>query len=199
VQTTGGKQASLRPPLRIYRNFVVEEQAENRIRGRWLPGQSGNPSGRPRGSRNKLTMKCAELLGDNAEEIMAQLVKQAKKGEPIALRLCVERLLPVRAARDRSVELDGLPAMQKAQDLVSGLAAVIERAAAGDITLSEAKEFASLIEAERKAIETAELTLRIEALEHTAAKGPVGFAPGESEAQNLAARIRRLELPERGE
>jgi len=49
----------------------------------------------------------------------------------------VEWLAPIRASRDRSVGLE-LPDVRNAADLVTAAAAVIERAAAGEISLSEA-------------------------------------------------------------
>lgn len=159
--------------------------------GKWLPGQSGNPAGRPRGSRNKLTAACLDLLGDDAEAIMETVIKRAKRGDGVALRLCVERLLPARAARDRAVEVE-LPAVVQAADLVSAAAAVIDRAAAGEISLSEAREFMTLLEAQRKVIETADLAVRLEVLEKAAPKGPGGFGPSEGDP-DMAARVRRLE------
>ena len=111
-----------------------------------------------------MSASCAALLGDDAEAIMARLIKEAKKGEPVALRLAVERLVPVRAARDRAVDVD-LPAIGKAADLVQAAAAVVGLAADGSITLSEAKEFMVLLEGQRRVIETADLAVRIEALE----------------------------------
>ena len=107
----------------------------------------------------------------------------AKKGDAVALKLCVDRLLPIRAARDRAVELV-LPAAQSAADLVAATAVVIERAASGDITLSEAKEFMALLEVQRRSIETADLCVRIEALE---ASGSLAAAP-----VDVAARVRRV-------
>jgi hypothetical protein len=68
-----------------------------------------------------------------------------RKGDVVALKLCVDRLLPIRAARDRAVELV-LRAAESAADLVAATAVVIERAAAGEITLSEAKEFMALFQ-----------------------------------------------------
>jgi hypothetical protein len=107
----------------------------------------------------------------------------AKKGDGVALKLCVDRLLPVRAARDRAVELV-LPSAESAADLVRAAAVVIERAAAGEITLSEAREFMALLELQRKSIETADLVVRIEALE---ASGGLAAAP-----PGVAARVRRV-------
>jgi hypothetical protein len=168
------------------------KQAGREQRGRFRPGQSGNPKGRPRGSRNKLTEACLDLLGDESEAIMSAAIKRAKRGDGVALRLCIERLVPARAARDRAVELE-LPAVAQAADLVAAAAAVIERAAAGDISLSEAREFMQLLETQRKVIETAELAVRLEVLERAAEpRGPLGFAPGEVDP-GVAARVRRLE------
>lgn len=162
---------------------------------RWQPGQSGNPAGRPKGSRNRLTLACAGLLAADSEAIMARLIQRAKKGEDVALKLCVERLLPVRSARDRWVQLD-LPAVSEASDLVGAAAAVVERAAAGDITLSEAKEFMVLVDAQRRAIETADLAVRIEALEASTAPpvkgGTVRVIMDDEERRQSLARIRSV-------
>jgi hypothetical protein len=67
---------------------------------------------------------------------------------------------------------------------------------------AEAKEFMQLLEARRKSIETAELAVRIEALEGAAAEGAqqrserMGFVGGAGSDPDLAARVRRLDLDE---
>jgi hypothetical protein len=160
-----------------------EEQGRaERVRGRFARGVSGNPAGRPRGSRNRTSALCADLLSAASEDIFAKVITLAKKGDGVALKLCVDRLLPIRAARDRAVELV-LPAAQSAADLVAAAAVVIERAAAGEITLSEAKEFMALLEQQRRSIETSDLAVRIEALEASGAIAP---------ASDSAMRIRRV-------
>ena len=168
--------------------------------GQWRKGQSGNPHGRPKGSRNKTTEFCASLLGDDADAIMQRLIKDAKKGEPVALRLAVERLLPARGARDRAVTMPA-PAVLQAADLAAAAGEVIGQAAAGNLTLSEAREFMALIESRRKTIETAELSVRIEALE-SAGVGPGrdgAAAPEPAAGQDLARRVRRLIVGEEGQ
>lgn len=162
------------------------------LRGRpFAPGQSGNPAGRPVGSRNEVTILCEYLLAGDAEAIVNKAIEQAKEGDPAALRLCIERLIPARAARDRSVSFH-LPDVARAVDVAEAAAAVIAHAASGDITLSEAKEFMALLEGQRRVIETADLAVRLELLEgRLAADGParpMGFVPEE-----LAARVRRLD------
>ena len=139
-----------------------------RVRGRFAAGVSGNPGGRPRGSRNRTSKLCSDLLSADAGEIIAKVIRLAKKGDGVALKLCVERLLPVRTARDRAVDLV-LPAAASAADLVRAAAVVIEQAAAGEISLSEARDFMELLERQRRSIETGDLAVRIEALEASGA------------------------------
>ncbi len=163
-----------------------EKQGERRG-GRFRPGESGNPAGRPKGSRNRVTQICADLLADASAEVMERVIRMAKRGDRVALRLCVERLLPVRAARDRAVDVE-MPEAAQVADLVTAAAAVVAHAAAGRITLSEAREFMALLEGQRKVIETADLAVRIAALEEASERR-------EEEAErppDLAARVRRL-------
>jgi hypothetical protein len=88
-------------------------------------------------------------------------IEQAKAGEPVAMRLRIERILP-RAGPSLEV---ALPLIRRAEDVASACSEVIARAAAGEITLAEAKEFLGLLNTQRQAIETHDLAVRIEALQ----------------------------------
>lgn len=57
-------------------------------------GQSGNPSGLAKGALNKATLASQTLLDGEAEALTRKAVELAKEGNPVALRLCLERLLP---------------------------------------------------------------------------------------------------------
>ena len=120
---------------------------------------------------------------------MESVIERAKSGDGVALRLAVERLLPARAARDRCVSID-LPAVERAADLVAAAAEVIGRAAAGAITLSEAREFFTLLEGHRKLIETTDLVVRVEALEGA---GAVARPPAGDVDPDVSLRVRRLQ------
>jgi hypothetical protein len=53
---------------------------EKRItEGQFHKGSSGNPSGRPPGSRNKTTLLCEQLLEGEAEELIRPLVTKARR------------------------------------------------------------------------------------------------------------------------
>jgi hypothetical protein len=102
-----------------------------------------------------------ELLDGEGEAIMRKAIQMAKAGEPIAMRLCIERILPRRA---NVVELI-LPFIQQADDVAEACGSVIDAAAKGTISLQEAKEFMGLLEFQRRAIESHDLAVRIELLE----------------------------------
>jgi hypothetical protein len=139
-----------------------EKQVE-RPAGRFRPGQSGNPRGRPVGSRSKTSAMCQEMLDGDAAAVIRSLVKRAKRGNAIALRLVVERLLP-RVKSESSVHFE-IPELAKAGDIVAGWGAIIAAAAEGLLSLEEAAKFGQILEGQRKALETAELEVRIAALE----------------------------------
>lgn len=63
-------------------------------RGR--PFQPGNKygRGRPRGSRNKKSLVMQELLLDDGLEVLSTVIDRAKKGNPTAMKLVMERLIP---------------------------------------------------------------------------------------------------------
>ena len=71
-------------------------------RGRpWQKGQSGNPAGRRRGSRNKATLMAALYLDGEAVGLARKAVEMAYAGDTLAMRLCLERTIAPRRERDR--------------------------------------------------------------------------------------------------
>ena len=129
---------------------------------KFKPGESGNPSGRPKGARNKSTIAAEALLDGEAETITRRCIDLALEGDSTALRLCLSRILPVK--RDRTIELD-LPALEDSQDSLRAIGTVLEAVGAGEITPSEGQAVASLLETHRRTFEVEELEHRIEALE----------------------------------
>src|SRR4051794_27887431 len=125
-------------------------------------GQSGNPRGRPPGARNRATQAVQAMLDGEAEAITRKAVELAKAGDTVALRLCLDRLAPVR--KDRPVTF-ALPAIETPADLPKASAALLEAVASGELTPSEAAELGKLVEAHVRAIEATELQARLERLE----------------------------------
>ena len=129
---------------------------------RYKPGQSGNPTGRPKGARNKATVAAETLLEGEAETITRKCIDLALEGDHMALRLCLSRILPVK--RERTIELD-LPGLEGSQDALRAIGKVIEAVGCGAITPSEGASVASLLETHRRTFEVEELERRLEALE----------------------------------
>jgi uncharacterized protein DUF5681 len=127
---------------------------------RFKPGQSGNPAGKPKGTRNATTRAVEALLEGEAEELTRKAIELAKEGDLTALRLCLDRIVPPR--KDRHVAF-GLLTMNGPTDAVSGLAAIV--AGKGDLTPSEASELTKIIESYTHILETADHEERLRALE----------------------------------
>ena len=130
--------------------------------GKFKSGQSGNPGGRPKGALNKITLAAQALLEGEAEVLTRKVVELAKEGNPMALRFCLERLLPPR--KDRPINFT-LPKIKGAEDLAKTLGAILEAVAKGEITPAEGQILAGILEAYRKGLETADLEARVSALE----------------------------------
>ena len=135
--------------------------------GRFQKGKSGNPAGRPPGSRNAATLAVEALLEGEAEKLSRKAVELALDGNTMALRLCLDRIAPPR--RGTAVSLDIGPARTLA-DLGEAQARVLSAMAAGDLTVEEAADAARVIEAVGSAYERRELETRLAALEEKAAR-----------------------------
>ena len=125
-------------------------------------GRSGNPNGRPEGSRNKATILAQALFDGQAEELIQKCIQMALEGDSTAMRLCIERLVPPR--KDRPVNLD-LPKMECVEDTVNAMAVISSGVAEGELTPSEGQVLSGMVENYRKAIETTVLEERIRNLE----------------------------------
>jgi hypothetical protein len=110
---------------------------------RFQPGHSGNPAGRPPGSLNKETLAAQAVLEERAEEMVTNIMDRAKNGDPTAMRLCMERLVPT--GRNRPVAID-LPVVKTPDDAQAALAVVTAELAAGTLTISEASALIGLID-----------------------------------------------------
>jgi hypothetical protein len=131
-------------------------------------GQSGNPSGRQRGSRNKATLAVEALLDGEAEALTRKAVELALAGDTTALRLCLDRLAPPRKGRPITLEVGDVTSLN---DLSTVQGEVVAALARGELTPEEAADVASVVEKLGQAWERRDLEERIQALEdRTAAR-----------------------------
>src|SRR5262245_53225609 len=137
--------------------------------GRWKKGASGNPSGRPIGSRNQSTLFFEELLNGQGEALIQKGIELSLKGDTRALTICWGRLLTAR--KDRAVELP-LPKITDMKTVSAALASVVTAVAEARITPAEAESLARVLETQMHIVEFESLVERVAVLEkaHTRAQ-----------------------------
>jgi uncharacterized protein DUF5681 len=137
--------------------------AAKKQRGRpFKPGRSGNPVGKAKGTRHRITVLAEKMMEDDAPAVVTAVLGAAKAGDMTAARIILDRVAPAR--RGRPVKFT-LPTLETAAEIVRGLGAIITAVADGTLTPDEAAAVANLIEIKRKAVETFEIERRVADLE----------------------------------
>lgn len=114
-------------------------------------GVSGNPAGRPQGSRNRSTALRDLISDDQSEAILNTMIKAAMEGNLTAARYLLDRVAP--ASHSQSIMID-LPPIETVEAGAQAIDATLKAVGQGDITLNEAKEMIELIKDRIKLIET---------------------------------------------
>ena len=127
------------------------------------PFEPGNKMGRgrPPGSRNKKTVY-QELLESHAPAIIKKAQLMAVSGDPTALRLCIERLIPVAKP---PVNRFRLPPVGTVPELEKALPAVMQVVSRGQLSAQEGESFARMIDTQRRTVVDREYGERIDILE----------------------------------
>src|SRR5260221_4279810 len=125
-------------------------------------GVSGNPAGRPIGSRNKATLACEQMLEGESEELLRVAVKLAKTGNIHALRLCLERIVPPRKERCINLELRPIVSPQDLPIQFQDITAAIPE---GRITPAEGESISNTFRGHAQTLELVEMDRRVAELE----------------------------------
>jgi hypothetical protein len=142
---------------------TTAKTAKGRPRGRaFRKGQSGNPNGRPVGSKNRSTLAAELLLDGKAEALAGKAVEMALGGDALIMRACLDRIIAPR--RRRGVQV-ALPRIDNAEALAGAMTVVAAAAADGEISPEDAVEFAQLVDVFTRAIATRDLAQRVGELE----------------------------------
>lgn len=141
---------------------ATPENAGRKQDGRFAAGISGNPRGKAKGTRHRVTLAVETLLEGEAEALTRKAIERGLAGDMTALRLCLDRIAPAR--RERLVTFQ-LTKIATAADHPKALAAIIKAVANGDLTPAEAQSLSAVLAEHRKAIETSDLEARLAVLE----------------------------------
>jgi hypothetical protein len=131
--------------------------------GRFRKGTSGNPAGKVRGTRNKVTIAVEGLMGKYGEQVAARTVKRAVDGDVGAARLILDRIAPVRRGRAVHLKIGGIG---DAASVMNAHAALLSEVAAGRLTPEEAEPISAMLGAHLKVIETTDIDRRLRDIEN---------------------------------
>ena len=174
-------------------------------RGRFVPGQSGNPAGKVAGTRNRATLLRAALDGPEGPAVARIVIDKALAGDAVTARFIIGRLEP--RPRSPGIELD-LPEGNRACDIVAAYDATVRAMASGEITPEEAVQVARVLDGSLRAIELAARQAEREACaaqKLTTKPSPSGRGLGEGvghlldSADRVTARRPHLDPLPRGE
>ena len=126
--------------------------------GRFSPGASGNPTGRPRTESAALRAQLAE----NGPAIAAVVIEAAIGGDLQAAKRVLDRISPPLRAQAAPILLD-LPG--RPENATSTAAAIIRAAADGDLPPDVAAQLVAAVGTLARIIEVDELKDRLESLE----------------------------------
>jgi Family of unknown function (DUF5681) len=136
---------------------------------KFTKGVSGNPKGRPTGSRGRVALLADQLFDDKlfgpdnkAAALIDKAIQMAEGGDAACMRLVFERIAPAR--KDRPVHF-ALPVMKEAKDAVSASAAIVAAVAVGELTPAEAGELAKVVDGYARTLQALEFEDRLVRLE----------------------------------
>jgi len=126
---------------------------------KFVPGQSGNLKGRPKGVSKRLQF--SKLLEPHAEVLVAKAVELAVQGDVNSLRLCIERLIP--KAKEEAIEFN-LPEgnLSSSDTLLKLNTKIMEQVARGEISLEESERLSALVDSQSKLIQVTTIAAQIE-------------------------------------
>ena len=64
--------------------------------GKFQKGKSGNPNGRPIGSRGQATILAEQIMYSEIAEVVQNIVDQAKEGNVQCQKMILDRIVPIR-------------------------------------------------------------------------------------------------------
>jgi len=115
---------------------------EGRYMTKFQQGVSGNPKGKKAGTLNKRTA-LVKYFDAHAEQLINKTVELALSGDTVALRLCVERLVPKITDRPATIVMPDLAALETSKIIPE----LLRSLAGQEISVSEFKNLIDIFTA----------------------------------------------------
>lgn len=127
------------------------------VAGRFKPGHSGNPGGRPRRERI-----IGEMLDRMTPEVLGRCYEEAMGSSTADRKLILDRGAPVPRGGGTTLDLGPLGTLA---DCRAAVQRIVDAMGAGELAPSDTAPLLSLIETARRTIETVDLAARVRELE----------------------------------
>ena len=108
-------------------------------------------------------------MDGQAQALTQKAIDLALAGDLIALRICLDRILPIQKLRPIEMELPEIMTIADAPKAIGAITAAVAR---GEITATEAADVSRLVETYVRAIEASDLDKRLKVIEEAAKCGP---------------------------
>lgn len=141
---------------------LPENTGKIQVGGKYKRGYSGNPNGKPKGTRNKSTLAAEALLEGSLDKICKKVEEEALNGNMQAAKMILERFLPPR--KDRCIQID-LPPINTYGDVLNAVGFIVNAVGKGMITPSEGELLSRAVENYSKALELYQLESRLKNIE----------------------------------
>lgn len=134
--------------------------------GRWLPRHSGNPGGRPQGSRSRISTRVLAKLDVEADEILDQLVQHAKDGDRNAAIFLLQLAIPKsRHSAPDPAELPQDLDLSTPEGIAAAHGAIVAAAASGRLDPDQAASLSQLLNSQKQIVDLLYISRRLERLE----------------------------------
>ena len=136
--------------------------AKNSHPGRFQPGQSGNPKGRPKGRADRRTRLFRAIEGD-IPALLRTVVDRAVDGDMVAAGLILNRVYPTLKPRGEPVRFD----LDPGASLAGQAAQIVAAMASGQVAPDTCRTLLDSLDTLAAIRATEQLTERVEALEES--------------------------------
>jgi hypothetical protein len=128
----------------------------------WKKGKSGNPKGRPNGSRNKVTISALNMIEGESEVLSRKAIEAALNGNIQMLKFCLERIIPV--CKDTPVKIK-IPVPKNSDDVAKMTKVILKKLSEGELTPSQAELIGRSADRHIKSLQLKNLEERLKMLE----------------------------------
>ena len=107
--------------------------------GKFVPGKSGNPRGRPAGSGSSPGVRLRRLIAQHGDELVQALIGQAKRGDTVAAVALLDRVVARLRPMSEPVGIDVTGDRQAVADRL------LQAVSAGELSTETASQLLALV------------------------------------------------------